>query len=218
MTPLQVIARVAGPIALPNHPLALDALLASQVALRDGLPVPRHADDCQPIEIPIQREPRGRFHLCSHGSFEWDRHALRYINRRAPIEQYQTLGNDRLRRVQITAGPNKSYRIPMETGHIVNDEMTWWCIGDAGAIRELLSRVLYLGKKRSVGLGRVSAWSVVACLTWPGFPVVRNGKPLRPLPTDWPGLERPRCGYANLTYPYWAHEREELLAIPVRHH
>lgn len=218
MTPLCVTARVAGALALPNHPLALDALLASQVALREGLPAPRHAADCQPIEIPIQREPGGRFHLCSHAEYEWERHALRHINRRAPVEQYQTIGRDKIRRVQITAGANKSYRIPMQTGHVVNDELRWWCVGDADAIRELLAGVVFLGKKRSVGLGKVAAWSVEACPTWAGFPVVRDGKPLRPLPTDWPGLERPRCGYANLTYPYWAHEREELLAVPGRHH
>lgn len=215
MSPLRVVAHVPGQIALPHGPLALDALLASQVALREGLPPPRHAADCQPIAIPVQREPAGRFHLCSFSEHAFDAYDVRWVNRRAPVEQYQTIGESKIKRVQITGGKNKSYRLPLEVGLLADSRLVWWCVGDADAIRELLSTVLYLGKKRSVGLGRVERWEVAPCAAWDGFPVLRDGLPLRPLPLDWPGLsaEAPRA-LKTLDYPYWDHAREEVCACP----
>lgn len=214
MTPLVVRAWIHGGIALPGGPLALDALLASQVALRAGLPPPRDAADCQPIEIPVQRAPGGRFYLASFSVMSINARDRRFINRRAPVEQYQTIGESKIRRVQITSGKNKSYRIPFEMSHAVDDVITWWCIGNADAIRELLTTALYLGKKRSVGMGRVERWGVDPCAIWDGFPVVRDGKPLRALPADWPGLDAPRTAFRTLSFPYWDHSAEVLCAIP----
>lgn len=212
MSPLRVTALVPGQIALPNGPLALDSLLACQVALRDGLPPPSSAADCVPIQIPVQLEPGGRFHLCSFSEGGLTEFDIRYVNRRAPTEAYVEFGVPG--RVQINGGPDKSYRIPLEVGHVAGGELVWWCVGDAEQIRQLLATVGYLGKKRNVGLGRVAGWTVEPCETWPGFPVVRDGRPLRPLPQDWPGLEDPPLAYRVLSYPYFDHTREELLACP----
>lgn len=212
MIPLRVVARVEGQIALPNGALALDSLLASQVALRGGLAPPSCAADCQPIEIPVQREPGGRFHLCSFAEYRMIEHDVRWVNRRAPIDRYQQYGVTG--KVLIQGGPDKSYRLPLEVGYIDGSELRWWCIGDTAEIRALLSAVLFVGKKRNVGLGRVSEWIVEECAAWPGFPVVREGKPLRPLPLDWPGLVDPPIAYRTLTYPYFDHAAEEMLACP----
>lgn len=214
MTPLVVRAWLRGGIALPSGAIALDSLLMSQVAMRDELPPPRHAGDCQPIAIPVELEPGGRFYLASFSLGSFETRDLRYVNRRAPIEQYQTIGSEKIRRVQITAGANKSYRIPMETGHVDSDCLTWWCVGEQEPIRELLSTVLYLGKRRAVGLGRVVAWEVEPCEAWEGFPVVLHGRALRTLPADWPGLIAPRTAARTLLPPYWDHAREVPCAVP----
>ena len=215
MTPLVIRAHLSGSIALPNGPLALDALLASQVALRLELPPPRHAGDCQPIEIPIEKEPRGRFHLCSFSVGNFEARYLRYVNRRAPVEQYQTIGEAKIRRVQITSGANKSYRIPLEAGHVESDVLTWWCVGDAGQIRELLSTVLYVGKKRAVGLGRVDRWEIEPCEPWDGFPVLCDGRPLRPLPTNWPGLDAPRTAFRHVDISVLGSFARAAVRVPV---
>lgn len=215
MTPLQITARLAGAISLPRGSIALDALLASQVALRGQLPPPRSAEDCAPLEIPIAREPGGRFHLASFSVGEFDQAELRYVSKRAPAEQYQTIGAGKIRRVLLSAGANKSYRIPMPVSHARGDVLRWWCLGDADGIRDLLSTVVGLGKRRAVGYGRVLAWTVEPVESWgEGFPVVLHGCALRPLPQDWPGLELPKLRHAVLSYPYWAQSREEMLACP----
>lgn len=215
MNPLSVTAVLNGPIALPGGPIALDALLAATIAQRDGLPPACTPADVRPIEIPVAREPDGRFHLASFSSCAVEAFENRFVNRRFPLAEAQVFADERLRTFRITAGSTKSYRIPLECRHLRGDELRWWCIGDECEIRALLDLVSHLGKKRSVGLGRVASWLVEPCDPWDGFPVVRDGRALRTLPPDWPGLVDPPLGYRCLTYPYWLHEKEELCAIVV---
>ena len=215
MTPLCVTATIAGQLCMPERPIALDALLAAAVAMRDNIPPPLTRDDVQEIDIPVQRSDCGRYWLVSQAVCDVEVYALRYLNKRAPVEQYQTIGSLKITRVDIGAGVNKSYRIPMETMYPSDGLLTWWCLGDADAVRELLALIHHLGKKRSVGMGIVQRWTVEPCETWPGFPVMRDGFPLRSLPIDTRGLSpNAEQGYAVLSPPYWRHEKEELCALP----
>lgn len=212
--PLAVTAKLAGGIALPGGPLALDALLAAAVAVREKLPPAMNAAELVPIEIPIQREPAGRFHLASFSVGSPDGYEIRYRHRRFPVAKAQALLDREVNRVQITAGPCKSYRIPMEIQHIKSDELRWWCLGDRGPIEGLLGHIHHLGTRRAVGLGRVLEWRVELCESWgEGFPVVLDGQPLRTLPPDWPGLVEPQVAYRTLTYPYWLQQAEQLCAV-----
>lgn len=214
MIPLAVTARLSGGISMPGGGIALDALLAAAVAVRDGLP-PASVAGVLPIEIPVQREPGGRFHLASWSVSAWEEHELRWLNRRFPLAEAQGLAAPSLRRIHIATGPCKSFRLPLETGHLVDDQLRWWCVGEDAAIRDLLGLVSHLGKRRAVGAGRVRDWTVAPCEPWgDGFPVVRDGRALRPLPADWPGLVSPDVGYGCLTYPYWRRSDEEMCALP----
>lgn len=215
MVPLEVVAHLRGAVCLPNGPIALDGLLAAQVAARDNLPFAFDERGIAPIEIPVQREPGGRFHLASISHQEIDQTELRWLNRRFPVAEAMVFGDAKLRRIDITAKDTKSWRIPLATFHAEHDRLTWWCIGEPDAIHELLKLCHYVGKKRAVGLGAVDRWSVTECEPWPGFPVLRDGLPLRSLPVDWPGL-RPDAerGMAVLTYPFWRRHREEEAAVP----
>jgi hypothetical protein len=211
---LAITATLAGPVFLPRGALHIDSLLAAAVARRDGLPPPLDPSLVVPIEIPVEREPGGRFHLCSSSVCQAEEHELQHTHRRAPIEQYQTIGSQKIRTVDISTGQNKSYRIARPVVHMTGDEIRWYAVGDAAAIRDLLAIVGHVGKRRSVGLGRVLTWFVEPCDGWGGFPVARAGKPLRPLPRDWPGLVSPRLAFGRLSYPYWQYTDEELLASP----
>src|SRR3970282_728114 len=204
--PLCITAIFPGPVGMAGGPIAIDALLMATQARIDNLP-PIDVGGFARIEIPIAVEPGGRFHLASFsvGSFEaYDRH---WINRRFPIEQAQTIGTHRLKRIRITAGAQKSYRIPMEVGYLVDSRLDWYAIGDADRIQALLSHVSFVGKRRSTGKGEVERWIVEPCDAWgDGFPLVRNGRALRPLPPDWRGLDAPELAYRNVGCvegPYW---------------
>lgn len=215
MTPLEITAHLRGPIALPHGPMAIDALLAAAVALRDRIPLALNVADIVDIEIPVEREPGKRFYLASFSVGQMEAAERHWVNRRFPIPEAQGMGNTKLRTINITSGPCKSYRLPLEAQHLDDDSLRWWCIGDRDEITGLLGLIRYLGKRRAVGKGRVVQWDVEHCEPWgEGFPVVRNGKPLRPLPPDWHGLVDPPLAYRTLHYPYWLHTREALCAIP----
>lgn len=215
MTPLAVTARLRGAVSLPNGPIALDGLLAAAVAMRDGLPPPASAEDCVPVEIPVAREPAGRFYLATCGAYEVETREQRWVNRRFPIPEAQAMALPTFNRIRISAGAQKSYRLPLEAMYLVDDTMRWWCIGDRDEIVSLLALIPSIGKKRSTGHGTVAEWSVSPCEVWEGFPVLRYGQPLRPLPQDWPGLlSGCELAYRTLTYPYWRRDSEELCAVP----
>jgi CRISPR type IV-associated protein Csf3 len=214
---LRITARLGGPICLPGGSLHLDALLCYAVVQERGPDRALDVSMLDDIEIPVEREPDGRFHLCSTSLFEVEAADLQYTNRRPPVEQYQTLGvsNPKLRRVQINLGANKAYRIPRHVEHLVDDRIEWFAVGNGSAIRALLEGITHLGKRRGVGLGKVLEWAVDPYESWgEGFPVVRDGKPLRPLPTDWDGAEDSRAGFGCITYPYYDHAKEDLCLLP----
>jgi CRISPR type IV-associated protein Csf3 len=217
MRPLRVTARIAGAIVMPGRPIALDALLAAAVVIRDAIPPAYTSAEVVDIEIPIAREPGGRFHLASCASIRVEERETRYVNKRPPIAEAQLFGAPKLKRMQISAGPSKGYRIPMEALHLEGDRLDWWCVGDEVEVPALLALVTSLGKKRGVGIGRVREWSVEPCKSWgDGFPVVApDGTPMRPLPLDWPGVRVDAArAYACLRPPYWLRECEVECFVP----
>lgn len=202
--PLRVSCRVVSSICLPERMLALDGLLAFAVIATTGQPPALSPADCAPVEIPVAREPGGRFHLASFAEFTIAHRRTGWTNRRFPIAEAQEMGDPKtVRRILTTGGTTKSFRIPREE-LLLKGPLVWYCVGDAELIRKLLLAITYLGHKRSAGHGRVvpGSWQVEPCAAWEGFPVVREGRPLRTLPLDWPGLVEYEAGHRALTYPY----------------
>lgn len=216
MTPLFVTARLRGSIALPNGPIMLDALLGAAMCIRDGRPPAMSADALVPLDIPIAKSPCGRVYLCSASEGIVEANEARFVNRRFPASEAQALGEPSFKRILLTGGPCKSYRLPLVLQHYEQDRLQWWAVGDEEQVRSLLELISYLGKRRAVGYGAVAEWRVETCSPWdPGFPVVRNGEPTRPLPETWPGLAQDvELAYRVLMPPYWRRDAEELCAVP----
>lgn len=216
MTPLIVTATIRGELSL-REPVHFDALLAAAVAMRDDLPPAYTAAEVVPIEIPVEREPQGRFHLCSASLSAVEITVKRNTIKRYPLEEIKDMGSYR-GKVNLAAGRTKHYCIPRPSAHLVDDRMTWYAIGEVSAIRDLLAWVTHVGKHRAVGYGAVESWEVREEIEvpWEGFPVLDpQGMPLRALPPDWPGIAldaRRRMG--RLTYPYWLMTEAEEVCVP----
>ncbi len=191
-----------------GKPISFDALLMAAVALRDNLP-PIGFGQRIDIAIPIAQE-RG-IYLSSVSQQTVECHERRHINKRFPMAEAQMLGARKMS-INPKGGLSKGFRLPAEVSHMVGDIVTFYAVGDIEGVRELLQWVQYLGKRRGVGLGKVTRWDVAEHEAWPGFPVMRDGKPMRPLPLDWPGIGEHRKEYRVLTPPYWEQHREELCA------
>lgn len=215
MIALRAEARLRGGTITFRDYIHFDALLASAVCLRDNIPPAPTEADLVPIEVPLQREPGGTFHLCSVGLCDWEMRERAYLIRRFPVEH--AANHTKMNRVNLSAGAQKHFRIPYERGFLVGDSMTFYAVGDIEKVRSLLSWVHYLGAKRSTGHGRIKRWVIEPCDGWEGFPVLSpEGLPLRHLPDDWPGLAESERRFGCLSYPYWRRSTEELVACPAR--
>lgn len=212
--PLRITATLRAGLA--SAEVRLDGLLAWAVAQVHDLPPALRVSELRPIEIPLARAEGGRFHLCTTSVGNVDEREHVWINRRFPLAEAQEMAVEKFTRINIAAGAQKTYRLPLETRHMEDDRLTWWAIGDGAAVAELLQYVGYLGKRRAVGRGAVARWTVEGCVPWgETFPLVRDGWPMRPLPDGWPGV-RPEAtrAYAVLSYPYWNRAAEEVCVIP----
>jgi CRISPR type IV-associated protein Csf3 len=193
----------------------LDSLLASVVAREQGADAGFVAT-LQPTEIviPVAKSECGRYHLASAAEYEWEERESTWVNRPSPVAAAQLFGSSKVR-IETSAGLSKPWRLPIATGWVKGDLLTWWCVGDADEIERLLRMVTHLGKRAAVGKGEVAEWTVQQCETWAGYPVLRGGYPLRPLPTDTPGLaEDAYIADGRLTYPYWMQQGRDWVALP----
>lgn len=205
-------------LVLPPEGIHLDALLMAAVVKRDDAPplaTMADARDAVPLEIPVALSECGRYYLCTTSIAHVVAREHRWTNRRFPLAEAIALGGPTVKRLQLSAGPAKAYRIPVETTHART--LTWYAIGDEGAVNELLGRfVTRLGKRRAVGEGTVLAWHVTTLdETWPGFPVLSaDGVPMRHLPIDVPGIGEHAERIGRVRPPYWARVGEETVAAP----
>lgn len=227
MTPLRIVARLRNHVVMPAEGyIHLDALLAWAQCVDEGRPPALDEDMLAPVEIPVQRSACGRVHLCSVSYGHVEARETRYVHKRFPVEQWQLLGGGKsAQRVGTSAGPSKSWRVPLEAQW--TRELQWYAVGDADRIEQLLGLVGYLGRRRAAGAGELEriyaddgssrpAWHIEPVEPWgPGFPVVSAaGEAMRPLPMDWPGLDVYVPRQQRLTYPYWLRLDEDVVATP----
>jgi hypothetical protein len=207
--PMRVTATLSGGLAMNHRPM-LDGVLAAVYAYRERLQIPRGLAELVPIRVPLAMSDCDRYAMCSEAQLEIEERELRYKQRRPIVEQLARFA-PKARRVQITAGPNKAYRIPYALNLLTGDSLHWFALGDRAMVLALLREVFSLGKHRGSGKGLVSSWDVDECEPWDGFPALRDGVPLRPLPHDL--VRGGRLEYRVLAPPYWMREREELCAV-----
>jgi CRISPR type IV-associated protein Csf3 len=218
MKPLRVVATMETRLMLPVEGIHFDALLMAAVARRDDAPplyTQRDAVEAQPLDIPIALSECGRYYLCTTSLAHVEAREQRWLNRRFPLQEAVTFGGPTMRRVQLSEGSCKAHHIPVETMHV--RELHWYAIGDAERVRELLSLVSRLGRRRAAGEGTVHAWRVEDLdETWEGFPTLSvEGVPMRHLPLDVPGLRDHATRIGCVRPPYWARAREEEVACPL---
>ncbi|MGE4195968.1 MAG: hypothetical protein AB7G11_02435 [Phycisphaerales bacterium] len=231
---LLVTARLASPLA--GDPPHLDGLLESVLSLHHAKGDPgykidrnRPAPPQAAIPIPIARRtveqggPDGEVRewvvgCCSSpilGTVLSE--SVEYVAKRIAVEHSGWLAPDSRLVVSTTNSWTKSYRLPLRVR--VVDRVAWFTVGDRQSVRRTLKKVRWIGKKVSIGYGRVVEWTVErtdADYSW--FAPSDHGPVLmRPLPvTDaWPpGLLGVRRDFGACCPPYWHPERYTEILIP----
>lgn len=223
--PLLITARLDTAIAADAP--RLDALLENVLSLHNhkgqpgskidrALPAPPQAD----IRIPILRQTLGpwKIAVCSDPVYGVvSAEYVEHICKRIGVERAAYLDAERRPVVSTTNSWTKAYRVPLRMRKI--DCVRWFAVADRSSILKVLRRVEYLGKKRSVGNGRVSAWDVTAIdddYSWfapsSAGPVLMATLPVGPwLP---PGLIGFRRDFGGCCPPYWHPDRYAEIVVP----
>ena len=132
MIPIRIIADMMSRTVVSDDGLHLDSLLMAAVAKRDGLPPllsQRQAIDAEPLQIPIALSPCGRYYLATSALGYVEARENRYINRRFPLHESIALGDESFKRVMLSSGACKGFRVPVESSHV--DRWTWYAVGDS---------------------------------------------------------------------------------------
>lgn len=217
--PLRITAHLEGGFSVSqDQGVGLDSLLMSVVAkLLQKTKAIRSVADLDELEIPVSKHPSGRYYLASFGEYQVQDFEKRYLTKRPPITEYRRQST--LKSIDIGAGPDKLQRdvVPI----LIPDRglVQWYAVGDPARLFPLLHRAPSLGRRHAAGFGAVYRWScepLMPAELWEGFPVLRDGCPLRPLPLDTSGLTTFREHTLRLLPPYWLMEGQEPCAIPVQ--
>jgi len=211
---LLITAHLASPLA--GDAPQLDALLEYLLSLHHhkgvpgykidrSLPAPSQAE----IPIPIPRRTLGEWEvaLCSDPIYPaCAEEYVDHVNKRIAVEEAAMLAPGRRLVVSTTNSWTKSYRLPLRIRRI--DRVRWFTVGRPSRVLRVLRRATSIGKKISVGYGRVASWEadpIVRDLSWfapsDSAPVL-----MRTLPVGaWlpPGLVGARKDYGAAVPPYW---------------
>lgn len=237
MVPLRVRARLAGGIAqAAPWGIALDGLLASHLwssqkaaAREAGRPEPDLRGVIIPddLGLPLARCSGAggtSWHWASTCAFPEERPAacqieVRYwmgridhrhageVAEQLPLVVSDQRGRYRARRMPLLVTPCRS--------------VAWQAIGDIDAVRALLAGIASIGKKRSVGEGRVLGWEVEALVDvdeWDAAHLHPNGALGRPCPAACVAgrdVQTGGVGAAGLRPPYMHPGRQQELVLPV---
>lgn len=213
-TYLKITAWLSSPIA-GDIPF-LDAILEYEMAQRSGLAfkIQRHqpAPEYGEVHIPMLRRRIGGLLVpcCSAPICAPQREAVEHFAKRLAVEHAGLLREDR--RLVVATGNStfKSYRLPLHLRAC--DRIVWFSVAHRRPVLKLLKSVHSLGKKRSIGYGRVARWEAEAWhADWSWFaPTDRGPVLMRPLPLcgELPaGLLGFRRDFGAVQPPMWHPER-----------
>jgi hypothetical protein len=148
--------------------------------------------------------------------------SVAYINKRIDVSRAAMLAPESRVVVAMTNSWTKAYRLPL-TQRLVH-EVRWLALGRRRPLLRTLERVHSIGKKRSVGNGRVRQWLVEHLpdarvhRLWPWWVETEHGPLLmRTLPSgSWlpEGLIGARRDFRSCCPPYWHPERYTEVVVP----
>lgn len=167
-------------------PGALDGLLGSQVVKQamNGVDLPT-VFDAYDIPLPLQclwRNESG-WPLWAASYFWPESETLDWsaVFHKRAITGHWSAGKGAKHQLSINkaAGRHKEKRIPVPAQTSVTGRYVAWCIGNAGAIEELLNGVTMFSGRRGVGLGAINHWEIEPADIQPVDCLAQNGVLLR---------------------------------------
>jgi CRISPR type IV-associated protein Csf3 len=218
MKPLRVSAALASPVLSNDFTLPLDGILLALALERQLGPPPALAPGqfmtYDRALLPLARVADDTSYWFYAASFAvWERaysDDTYAISKRFDLNA--ALLHSSAKRVEVDKGRYKLARRPFRGRHA--PEVAWYVVGDQGALQDLLTPCLSIGKKRQTGWGAVREWRVEA---WEeDTSVWRDGELMRAVPKAYvPGrVPNASVAYTAFRPPYWQLEHVQLCLVP----
>lgn len=216
-TPLQITMTIRPPLYLNNPWLHFDSIL-SYLCLRDALddlfyilPTEK-AIDISGLDIPLKKT-RDIYHS-SIGIFrdiqllKTDKIYKRFTDK----ETYHLTPRHQKGRIHINRGHYKDFIINMPM--LITDKVTFYCNGDKKEIKRLLSHLRNIGKKTSIGGGKITNIKITE--TPEDYSFFKDNNIMRPIPADMNIPLTEGMTFAKATYkpPYWDKNNKTMCYIP----
>lgn len=118
--------------------------------------------------------------------------------------------------ISTSVGLNRAYRMPQVIRYIKDGLLTFYAVGHADKVQELLDSIPAVGKKAAMGWGIVRKWTVQECAEDYSTFHPDHGL-MRPMPVE----EMPELtGYPIMPYgvrpPYWKDNNKKLCHVPMK--
>lgn len=172
--------------------------------------------------LPFYQLPGSRY-AASRGIYTEVSTSIEYINKRPNFfsaDKMQYLA-DIKGIISDASGLYRAYRIPFVIRTLKDKEITFYAMGNAEKINDLLSYIPAVGKKPAAGYGIIESWEIKACdadysLWHPDFGL------MRPVPIDsdevnvYPEIAKkyPVMRYA-VRPPYWKGKNMQTCYVPI---
>lgn len=168
------------------------------------------------IGLPLRQLPGNRY-AASRAVYKETAQEVEYWNKRpnffsADAERFL---EDKKGVISSSVGGYRAYRMPQVIRYVADGKLTFWGIGNADEVLDLLNAIPAVGKKAAMGWGTVDRWAVEPAeedytTLHPDYGL------MRPMPVEEIRLE----GYPILKYavkpPYWKSCNARLCYVPIQ--
>ena len=215
-SPLKVVMDVTPPIYITSPWLHLDSIL-SYLCLREALDdlfyiLPSEEKiDISLLDLPIQRT--NDLYHASIGIYNNPKLYRDTIYKRfTDKETYKLSKKQQKGRIKTNQGHFKDFMINIPI--LLTNKITFYCNGDKEEITRLLSHLSSIGKKTSIGSGRIR--NVRVFDVEEDYSFFKDNKIMRPIPAtmDIPIIEGMRFEPQPYKPPYWDKDNVCMCIVP----
>ena len=215
-TPLEIVVDVTSPIYITSPWLHLDSIL-SYLCLREALDdyfyiLPSDETvDTSLLEIPLQKT-RDVYHS-SVGIYKNPKLYKDTIYKRfTDKETFHLSKKQQKGRIKTNQGHFKDFMIDLPI--LITNKIVFYCNGDKNELKRLLGHLTHIGKKTSIGGGKIKNISINETLE--DYSFFKDNHVMRPLPATMniPVIEGMRFEHQPYKPPYWSKDNVAMCIVP----
>lgn len=215
-SPLKIVMEVTPPIYITSPWLHLDSIL-SYLCLREALDdyfyilLSDEIVDISLLEIPLKKT--GEVYHSSVGIYKNPKLYKDTIYKRfTDKETFHLSKKQQKGRIKTNQGHFKDFMINLPI--LITDQITFYCNGDKNELKRLLGHLTHIGKKTSIGSGRIR--NVHVCDVPEDYSFFKDGQVMRPIPAemDIPIREGMRFEPQPYKSPYWDKNNVTMCIVP----